>query len=136
MLSYQTFLTFTNLSILTLCCFINFCHLTKPLSSYQTFVIFSPFLIYSLFALSTHPIDAPVVRTTNNNSFSCLTVCTLSAPIHFPNSTGVFGHRAILTMRGIRPWLGGFLMKQTDMFQAFLERWCPRFQLASNSPAA
>ncbi len=39
------------------------------LSSQQTFIIlsnfFSPFLIYSLYALSTHPINAPAVRTTN-----------------------------------------------------------------------
>ncbi len=39
MLSYQTFITFPNLSVLTPCCFINFCHLIKPLSSYQTSVI-------------------------------------------------------------------------------------------------
>ncbi len=97
MLSYQTFTTFTNFSILTLCCFINFCHLIKPISSCKTFVIFSPFLIYSLFALSTHPINVPAQHTTNNNSFFCLIVRTLSALIYISNSPGAF---AILTMGG------------------------------------
>ncbi len=66
MLSYQTFVTFPSWSyLLTPCCFINFSRLIKPLSSYQTFVIFSSFVIYSHFTLSTHPLNAPAVRTTN-----------------------------------------------------------------------
>ncbi len=35
------------------------------LSSYQTSVVFSPFDIYSLFTLFTHPINVPVLHTTN-----------------------------------------------------------------------
>ncbi len=35
------------------------------LPSHQTFVIFSPMVIYLLFTLSTHPINAPAVHTTN-----------------------------------------------------------------------
>ncbi len=72
MLSYQTFITFTNFSMLTLCCFINFCHLIKPLSSYQTSVIFSPLVIYSLFTLSSHLINAPTVHITNTTPFPVL----------------------------------------------------------------
>ncbi len=34
------------------------------LSSYQTFVIFSPLVIYSTFPLSTHPLNAPALHTT------------------------------------------------------------------------
>ncbi len=66
MLSCQTFVTFPSLSdLLSLCCFLNFSRLIKPLSSYQTCVIFSSFVIYSHFALSTHPLNAPAVHTTN-----------------------------------------------------------------------
>ncbi len=90
MLSYQTFATFPNLlSLHTVCCFINFCRLIKFSSSYQTFVIFSPFPIYSLFTISTHLINVPLNTTL---SLSCLIVRTLSAPIHISNSPGVFGH--------------------------------------------
>ncbi len=35
-----------------------------------------------------------------HDSLSCLIVHTRSAPIYFPNSSGVVGHRAILTMGG------------------------------------
>ncbi len=96
--------------------FIKFCHLINLSSSYQTSVVFSPLVIYSLFTLSSHPVNAPTVHITKHNSYSHLIVCTLSAPIHFPNSTGVFGHRAILTM-GDRTVAGGFLIEQTDLFQ-------------------
>ncbi len=100
MLSYQTFITFPNLSILTPCCFINFCHFINLSSSYQTSVIFSPLVIYSLFTLASHPINSPTVHITKHNSLAFLVVRTLSAPIYLPNPPGVFGHRAILTVRG------------------------------------
>ncbi len=105
MLSYQTFITFPNLSILTLCCLVNFCHLIKPLSSYQTFVIFSPFLIYSLFVLYTHHLNAPVVRTTNTTLFQSYRAHALCANTTFlltrrlwPSCHSDYG--------GIGPWLG------------------------------
>ncbi len=60
MLSYQNFATFPNLFYLhALCYLINFCRLIKLSSSYPTFVIFSPFPIYSLFTLSNHLINVP-----------------------------------------------------------------------------
>ncbi len=66
MLSYQTFATFLSLFYLhTLCYFINFCRLIKLSSPYQTFVMVSSFVIYSPFTLSTNPINAPAVQTTN-----------------------------------------------------------------------
>ncbi len=37
--------------------------LIKRLSCYRTFVIFAPLVIFSLFTLSTHPINAPTVHT-------------------------------------------------------------------------
>ncbi len=46
------------------------------------------------------------VKHANHNSLSNHIVRTPSAQIHFPNSTGVFGHRAILIW-GIEAWLGG-----------------------------
>ncbi len=42
---------------------------------------------------------------------------TLSALIQFPNSPGVFGHRAIL-MWGYRGMAGGFVLEPAEMFQA------------------
>ncbi len=47
------------------------------------------------------------VKYVIHNSLSNPIVRTPSAPIHFSNSTGVFGHRAILIW-GIEAWLGGF----------------------------
>ncbi len=110
MLSYQTCVTFLSLSyLLTLCFFLNFSRLIKPLSSYQNFAIFSPFVIYSLFTLSTHPINAPAVHTTNT-AFSPLLSCA-----HLSKSPGVFGHRAILIW-GDRGITGGFLEEQPVTF--------------------
>ncbi len=71
-------------------------------SSYQTYVIFSPLVIYSLFTLSSHPINSSTVHITQHNSLSCLIVRTLSALIYPSNSPAVFGHRAILLWGGSR----------------------------------
>ncbi len=60
-----------------------------------------------------------LVYTPQHNSYSCLIVHTLSAPIHFLNSTSVFGHRAIVIW-GTEIWLGrggGVLEKQPDAFK-------------------
>ncbi len=67
--SYFTLSNFCNFSQLVLSShpllLYQFCHLINISSSYQTSVIFSPFVIYSLFILSTHSINAPDVHTTN-----------------------------------------------------------------------
>ncbi len=89
-----------------------FLHTLSP--SYQTSVIFSPLVIYSLFTLSTHPINAPAVHTTHNNSYSRPIVRTLSAPIYFSYSPGAFGHRAILTW-GDRDMAGSFLYQNNQI---------------------
>ncbi len=99
-----------------LCYFINLCRLIKLLSSYRTFVIFSPLVIYSLFTLSTHPTNAPAVHITNT-TLSCLVVRTLSVPIYLSNSPGVFGYRAILIW-GDRDMAGGFLEEQPVTFSS------------------
>ncbi len=52
--------------------FINFCYLMNLSSSYQTSVIFSPLVIYSLFTLSSHPINSPTVHITNTTRSSAL----------------------------------------------------------------
>ncbi len=79
----------------------NFCHLLAPCYLLTFYVIFSSYK----FTYCTHH---------KHNSLLRLIVRTLSAPIQFPNSTAVFGHRAILTMGGSdRGW--GFLIEQTDM---------------------
>ncbi len=82
------------------------------LSPYQSFVFLSSFYhfltpcyLFSFYVI-WQPINAPAVHTTNTNAFSSLIVGTLSAPIYLSNSPGIFGHRAILTMGGIGPWLG------------------------------
>ncbi len=94
-LSYRTFANFPSLFYLyTLYYFINFFRLIKLSSSYQTFVTFPP----SLFTLSTLPISRLIVRT-------------LSAPMYFFNSTGVFGHRALVFWGG-QGVAGGFLEEQ------------------------
>ncbi len=102
MLSYQTFITFPNLSILTLCLLYqflslyqsfvvlsNFCHLFAPCYLFTFYVIFSSYK----FTYCTH---------NPHNSLSCLIVRTLSAPIYLSNPPGVFGHRAILLWGGSR----------------------------------
>ncbi len=64
-----------------------------------------------------HPINVPALQTKQQNSYARLNVHTLSAPIRFPNSTGVFGHRAILVWwdRGMAE---GFLIEQPDSFNS------------------
>ncbi len=108
MLSYQIFITFHNLSILTLCSLYQFlslyqsfvvlsniCHLLAPCYLFTFYVIFS----FYKFTYCTHH---------KHNSLSCSIERTLSALIQFPNSPGVFGHRAILLWGGIEAWLGVF----------------------------
>ncbi len=103
-LSYQTFVTFPSLSYLAY--LLTLCSLYQILSPYQSFVVLSNFchLLAPCYLFTFYVIISPYKCTYcahhKHNSFSCLIVCTLSAPIHFPNSTGVFGHRAILTMGG------------------------------------
>ncbi len=104
MLSYQTLPSLFYLH--TLCYFINFCCLFKLLPSYQTFVILSPLVIYSLFMLSTHPINAPAVHTTNTTLTLSLS-STRFLRQYIPNSTGLSGYCAILIW-GIEAWLGVF----------------------------
>ncbi len=58
--------------------FINFCHLINLSSSYQTSVIFSALVIYSLFTLSPHPINAPAVHTTHTTTLSPVLSCARS----------------------------------------------------------
>ncbi len=71
--TYFVLSNFCNLSyLLNPCCFINFCHLINLSSSYQTSVIFLHFVIYLLFILSTHPINAPAVHTANPTLFPVL----------------------------------------------------------------
>ncbi len=109
----SNFCPFSSLCYLhTLCYFINFCHLIKLSLSYQTFVIFSSCLIYSHFTLSTHPTNVPELHTKQHNSLFRRVGRTSSAPIHLSNSTGVFGHRAIL-IKGDQSMAGGFLLEQT-----------------------
>ncbi len=89
----------------TLCYFINVCRLIKLSSSYQSFVIFSPFLIYSLFYVIYEPYKCTCTTHHTHNSLSCFIVRTLSAPIYLSYSPAVFGHRAFLTMGGTgRGW--------------------------------
>ncbi len=108
MLSYQTFVTFPSLSYLfTLCCFINFCRLIKLSPSYQTFVIFSPFVIYSTFYVTYVPYKCTCCTHHTHNFYSRLIERTSFAIIQFPNSTAVLGHRAILIW-GVEAWLGVF----------------------------
>ncbi len=81
----------------TLCCFSTFCRLIKFLTSYQNFVIFSPL--------------APAVHTTNTTLTLVLSSARSLHQYTFPNSTDVFGHRAILIW-GDRGVAGGFLEEQ------------------------
>ncbi len=94
MLSYQPFVTFFQLVLSTHP--LLFCQILSP---FQTFVIFSPFLIYSLFTSSTHPINAPAPYAKQHNRLS--------------NSTVAFGHPAILIWGGSGRAMGeGFLLEQ------------------------
>ncbi len=93
--------------LLTPCCFINFCHLINLPSSFQTSVIFSPFVIYSLFTSSTHPINAPAVHTTNTTLTFVLSCARSLCQYTF------LTHQASLVIvpfrcGGIEAWLGGF----------------------------
>ncbi len=98
--------------------------------SWVTCVIFSNFCNFSQLVLSTHPlllyqqcylytfyvIYAPYKCTCcthhKHNPLSRLIVRTLSAPIRFSNSSGVFGYRAILIL-GDRDMAGGFRSKNS-----------------------
>ncbi len=85
----------------------NFCRLIKLLSSYRTFVIFSPLVIYSFFTLSAHPINAPAEHTT---------ITTLSPVLSCARSLRQYiflTHQASLVIvpfwyGGIEAWLGVF----------------------------
>ncbi len=111
---YQTFVTFPSLSYLpTLCCFINLS------SSYQTTVIFSPFVFYSLFTLSTHHINAPAVNTTNT-TLSLVLSCARSL-----RQYTFLTHQASLVIvpfwfGGIETWLGVLRLELSDFFQILL----------------
>ncbi len=120
MSSCQTFVTFLSLRyLLTLCCFINFCRLIKLSLSYDHFVI------YSLFTLSTYLLYTPKPQL----SLPSHRVRTLSAPIlHLFNSTGVFGHLAILIW-GDRGLAEGFLLEQTLKWIALGEQTQEGLQL-------
>ncbi len=78
-------------------CLSSLCYLIKLLSLFSACVIylpfvilstfvalsnFSPFLVYSSFTLSTHPINVPAPDTKQHNSHFRLIVRTRSAPIH------------------------------------------------------
>ncbi len=74
-------------------------------SSYQTSVIFSPLVIYSLFTLSSHPINAPTVHITNTTRSLVLScACSLREFIFLTHQASL----AILPfwLWGIGPWLG------------------------------
>ncbi len=103
-LSYQTFVTFPSLSYLSY--LLNLCSLYHFLSPYQSFVVLSNVchLLAPCYLFTFYVIISPYKCTCctyhkNNNSFSCLIVRTLSAPIYLSNSPGVFAHRAILIWR-------------------------------------
>ncbi len=76
------------------------------LSSYQTFVIFSSFVIYSFFA---HPINAPAVHTTNMTVAPVLSSERSLCQYTFPT------HQSSMAIVPI--WCGGFLEEQTDSFK-------------------
>ncbi len=83
------------------------------LSPDQTFVIFSPFFIYTLFTLSTHSICVPALHTKQHNDRYRLFVRTPSAPIQLLLTIVVFGHRTILIW-GDRDMAEGFLVEHSD----------------------
>ncbi len=78
----------------------------KYLSPHQSFVVLSNFCHFlALFNLLTFyviyiPYKCTYCTHHKHNTLSCLIVRTLSAPIYLSYSSGVFDHRAILTMGG------------------------------------
>ncbi len=84
MLPYQTLATFPSLFYLHALLLYQF------FSPYQTFIVlsnichFSPFVIYSLFTLYTHPINAPAVHTTHTQlllpSYRAHVLCAITGP--------------------------------------------------------
>ncbi len=99
-----------------------FCHLINLSSSYQPSVIFSSFVIYSLFTLSTHPIHAPTVHIKNT---------TLSPVLSCARSLCQYTFLTYQASLAIVPfWLwgdqtvaGGFLIEQTDLFYFHFLWW-------------
>ncbi len=88
-----------------------FCHLINLSSSYQTSVIFSPLVTYSLFTLSTCPINAPAVHTTKTTLFPVLSCPTSRL---WPSCHSDYG--------GIGPWLGVF-SKNNLLPSTFWNHW-------------
>ncbi len=72
------------------------------LSPYQTFIVllnmchFLTLWYLLTFYVTYAPYKFTCCTHHTDDSYSRLIVRTLSAPIHFPNSTGVFGHYVIL----------------------------------------
>ncbi len=109
----------TCITLSNFCNFSQFVLSTHPvllyqlLSPYHTSVILSNFCHFLTtcylftFYVSYAPYNCTLCTHHKQNSYSRLTVRTLSAPIHFPNSTDVSGHRAILIW-GDRGMAGGF----------------------------
>ncbi len=58
---------------------------------------------------------------------------TLSAPIHFPNSTGTFDHRAILIW-GDRAMAGEFLLEQLESSFSFPVKGARKLRPNSSKP--
>ncbi len=113
MLSYQTFVAFPSLCFHpTLYCFINLFHVIKLSSYYQTFVTFSPFVIYPFYF-----IYAPYNCTCTTHQATQLLPSSYRAHALCANtlSTSVFGHRAIL-MRGDQSLADCFQLEQPDSF--------------------
>ncbi len=102
----SNFCNFSQLVLPThLCSLYQFCHLIYLSMTCQTYVIFSPLVIYSLFTLSSHPINAPAVHTTNTT----LPPVLLCARSLRPNT--FLTHQASLAIvpfwyGGIETWLG------------------------------
>ncbi len=105
-LSYQTFVTCLIYLIYSpFVRFVKFCHLINLSSSYQTSVIFSRLVFYSLFTLSSHPIKAPTVHITNITRSLVLSCACSRHDLIF------LTHQASLAivpfwLWGIGPWLG------------------------------
>ncbi len=81
------------------------CSLYQFLSPYQSFVVLSNFchLLAPCYLITFYVIFSSYKCTavhTTHNSFSCLIVRTLSAPIQLSYSPCAFGQRAILTIGG------------------------------------
>ncbi len=101
------------------------------LSSHQTFIILPNFCHFlSLSYLLTFCVIYTSYKCTccthhKHNSYSCLIVRTLSAPIYLSNSPRVFGHRATLTMGGSdRGWWFPTRMIRY-VLEVFVVRWPP-----------